>query len=157
MSYPAVGTKAPRFSAKDTNGDVKKISDLVGSKGIVIYFYPKDSTPGCTTEACDFRDNLARIQKFGYTVVGISKDDTKSHQKFTEKQNLNFPLLSDETGEICEKYGVWQEKNFMGRVGMGIVRTSFLLDSNLKVLKLYEKVKVNGHVDQILQDIQNLG
>lgn len=157
MSYPAEGTKAPSFSAKDTNGDIKKITELVGSKGIVIYFYPKDATPGCTTEACDFRDNLARIQKFGYSVVGISKDDTKSHQKFTEKQNLNFPLLSDESGEICEKYGVWQEKNFMGRVGMGIVRTTFLLDSNLKVLKLYEKVKVNGHVDQIIQDIQNLG
>jgi len=157
MSYPAVGTKAPTFTAPDTNGKKVKLSDLVGEKGMVLYFYPKDSTPGCTTEACDFRDNLARLKKYGFNVVGVSRDDTKSHQKFTEKQSLNFPLLSDETGEICEKYGVWQEKTFMGRKTMGIVRTTFLLDSKLKVLKVYEKVKVDGHVDAILSDIEKLG
>jgi peroxiredoxin Q/BCP len=157
MSYPTVGKKAPSFKAKNTEGELVKLTDLVGEKGLVLYFYPKDSTPGCTTEACDFRDNLGRLRKSGYNVVGISKDDTKSHQKFTEKQSLNFPLISDETGEICEKYGVWQEKVFMGRRGMGIVRTTFLLDKDTKVLKVYEKVKVNGHVDAILADIKEIG
>ncbi|WCL50187.1 thioredoxin-dependent thiol peroxidase [Leptospira sp. GIMC2001] len=157
MSYPEIGKKIPSFTAKDTTGTPKKLKDLVGKKGLVLYFYPRDSTPGCTTEACDFRDNLARIKKLGYEVVGISKDDTKSHQKFTDKQNLNFPLISDDTGEICESYGVWQMKTFMGRKAMGIVRTTFLVDSSLKLLKLYEKVKVNGHVDQIIADIESLG
>ncbi|MCC5813751.1 MAG: thioredoxin-dependent thiol peroxidase [Leptospira sp.] len=157
MSYPEVGKKAPTFNAKNTNGEKTKLSDLMGKKGLVLYFYPRDSTPGCTTEACDFRDNLARLTKLGFGVVGISKDDTKSHQKFTEKQSLNFPLISDETGEICESYGVWQEKQFMGKKHMGIVRTTFLLDASLKVLKVYEKVKVAGHVDAIMEDIKNLG
>lgn len=156
MSYPEVGKKAPTFTAKNTQGEKTKLADLVGEKGLVLYFYPRDSTPGCTTEACDFRDNLARLKKFGYNVVGISRDDTASHQKFTDKQNLNFPLISDESGEICEKYGVWQEKTFMGKKNMGIVRTSFLLDSNLKIQKVYEKVKVAGHVAEIIQDIENL-
>ena len=123
---------------------------------LTYYFYPRDSTPGCTTEACDFRDNLNRLGKLGINVVGISKDDPKSHQKFTDKQSINFPLISDETGEICESYGVWQEKVFMGRKGLGIVRTTFLLDSSLKVLKVYEKVKVKGHVDEILNDLKEL-
>lgn len=156
MNYPEVGKKAPTFTAKNTQGENTKLSDLVGKKGLVLYFYPRDSTPGCTTEACDFRDNFAKLQKLGFNVVGISKDEPKSHQKFTEKQSLNFPLISDETGEICEKYGVWQEKVFMGRRGMGIVRTSFLLDEKLKVLKVYEKVKVAGHVDAIMEDIKAL-
>lgn len=157
MAYPEVGKKAPSFTAVNTEGKKVKLSELVGEKGLVLYFYPKDATPGCTKEACDFRDNLARLKKAGFNVVGVSKDDTKSHQKFTEKQGLNFPLLSDENGEICEKYGVWQEKQFMGKKSMGIVRTTFLLDSNLKVLKVYEKVKVDGHVDEILNDISKLG
>lgn len=157
MSYPSEGKKAPAFTAKNTNGENTKLADLVGKNGLVLYFYPRDSTPGCTTEACDFRDNLARLQKLGYKVVGISRDDTKSHQKFTEKQGLNFPLISDEDGTICEKYGVWQEKQFMGKKHMGIVRTTFLLDSSLKVLKVYEKVKVAGHVDAIMEDIKKLG
>jgi peroxiredoxin Q/BCP len=157
MSYPPVGKKAPTFTAPNTQGEMVKLQDLVGKKGLILYFYPKDATPGCTTEACDFRDNLSRLTKHGYNVVGISKDNTKSHQKFTDKQSLNFPLISDESGEICEKYGVWQEKVFMGRKGMGIVRTTFLLDSSLKVLKVYEKVKVAGHVDAILSDIETLG
>ncbi|MCB1177397.1 MAG: peroxiredoxin, partial [Leptospiraceae bacterium] len=132
------------------------LSELVGSKGLVLYFYPRDNTPGCTQEACDFRDNFNLLKKAGYNVIGISKDSPKSHQKFTEKQSLNFDLIADESGEICEKYGVWQLKKFMGKESMGIVRTTFLLDEKLKILKIYNKVSVKGHVAQILEDIKGL-
>lgn len=149
------GKKAPVFTALNTEGQKVKLKDLVGKNGLVLYFYPRDNTPGCTTEACDFRDNLARLQKFGYHVIGISKDSVKSHQKFTEKQSLNFDLISDEDGSICEKYGVFGEKKFMGKITMGIHRTTFVLDHTLKIKKIYTKVKVKGHVDQILTDLQN--
>lgn len=155
MSELVEGKKAPSFTAVDSTGKKVKLSDLVGDKGLVLYFYPKDSTPGCTTEACDFRDHHSNLEKLGYSVVGISKDNTKSHQKFIEKQTLNFDLLSDESGEICEKYGVWQEKQFMGKKFLGIVRTTFLMDANLKIQKIYSPVKVKGHVEQILNDIKN--
>ncbi|WP_411823888.1 thioredoxin-dependent thiol peroxidase [Leptospira sp. 'Mane'] len=156
MAELIVGKKAPGFTAKNANDESVKLADLVGKNGIVLYFYPRDMTPGCTTEACDFRDNFARIKKLGYNVVGISKDTTKSHTKFIEKQNLNFDLISDETGEICEKYGVWREKVFMGRRGLGIVRSTFILDSSLKIKKIYDSVKVKGHVEEIIKDIQEL-
>ncbi|MDX1958460.1 MAG: thioredoxin-dependent thiol peroxidase [Leptospiraceae bacterium] len=156
MSEISVGKKAPVFTATNTQGEKVKLAELVGKKGLVLYFYPKDSTPGCTTEACDFRDNFEVLKKLGYNVIGVSKDDTKSHKKFTEKQNLNFDLISDMDGSICEKYGVWQEKQFMGKRFMGIVRTSFLLDENLKIQKIYESVKVKGHVTEILNDIKGL-
>lgn len=150
------GKKAPTFTAKNTKDETVKLADLVGKEGIVLYFYPRDMTPGCTTEACDFRDNFARLKKLGYNVIGISKDTPKSHTKFTEKEKLNFDLISDESGEICEKYGVWREKVFMGRKGMGIVRSTFLLDSSLKIKKIYDSVKVKGHVEEIIKDIQEL-
>ena len=150
MSEIVEGKKAPTFSATNTEGKKVKLSELLGENGLVLYFYPKDSTPGCTTEACDFRDNQANLKKLGYSVVGISKDNTKSHQKFVEKQSINFELLSDETGEICEKYGVWQEKQFMGKKFLGIVRSTFIIDANLKIQKIYTSVKVKGHVDQII-------
>jgi thioredoxin-dependent peroxiredoxin len=155
MSELAEGKKAPPFTAVDSEGKKVKLSDLVGEKGLVLYFYPKDSTPGCTTEACDFRDHQANLKKLGYSVVGISKDSTKSHQKFIEKQSLNFDLLTDESGEICEKYGVWQEKQFMGKKFLGIVRSTFLMDASLKIQKIYSPVKVKGHVEQIMNDIKN--
>ena len=122
----------------------------------LFYFYPKDNTPGCTTEACDFRDNLDAIKKLGYSVVGVSKDDFKSHKKFIEKQNLNFDLLSDAETDLVEKFGVWQEKNMMGRKYMGIVRTTFLIDNNGKILKIYDNVKVKDHVATIIKDIKEL-
>lgn len=156
MSELIEGKKAPSFTGINTEGVKRKVSELVGEKGLVLYFYPKDSTPGCTIEACDFRDNFTNLKKLGFNVVGISKDSEKSHKKFTEKQGLNFELIADVSGEICEKYGVWQEKVFMGRKGMGIVRTTFLLDANLKILKVYPKVKVAGHVAQIINDIKEL-
>lgn len=156
MAEIVAGKKSPTFTAKNANDDTVKLSDLMGKNGIVIYFYPRDMTPGCTIEACDFRDNFARIKKLGYNVIGISKDTPKSHTKFIEKQNLNFELISDKTGEICEKYGVWREKVFMGRRGMGIVRSTFILDSSFKIKKIYDSVKVKGHVEEIINDIQEL-
>ncbi|GBF50956.1 peroxiredoxin [Leptospira ryugenii] len=156
MAEIALGKKAPTFTAKNAQGESVKLADLVGKEGLVLYFYPRDMTPGCTTEACDFRDNFQRLKKLGYNVIGISKDTTKSHQKFIEKEGLNFDLISDETGEICEKYGVWREKTFMGKKAMGIVRSTFLLDSSLKIKKIYDSVKVKGHVEEIIKDIQEL-
>jgi len=155
MAEIAEGKKAPSFSAVANDGKSYKLSDLLGSKGLILYFYPKDSTPGCTTEACDFRDNRDGIKKLGFNIVGISKDNTKSHQKFIEKQSLNFLLLTDETGEICEKYGVWQEKQFMGKKSMGIVRSTFVIDTEMKIAKIYSGVKVKNHVETIIEDLKN--
>ncbi|MEI7012471.1 thioredoxin-dependent thiol peroxidase [Leptospira licerasiae] len=157
MSTLKAGSKAPSFTALNQDGEKVSLKDLAGKKGLVLYFYPKDQTPGCTTEACDFRDNFARLKKEGYNVVGVSKDSVKSHQKFIEKQELNFTLLSDEDGSICEAFGVWQLKKFMGREFMGILRTTFLIGTDLKILKVYPKVSVKGHVDEILGDIKALG
>ncbi|TGK42726.1 thioredoxin-dependent thiol peroxidase [Leptospira andrefontaineae] len=156
MSTLKVGSKAPSFTTLNQDGEKVSLKDMAGKKGLVLYFYPKDQTPGCTTEACDFRDNFARLKKEGYNVVGVSKDSVKSHQKFIEKQELNFTLLSDEDGSICEAYGVWQLKKFMGREFMGILRTTFLIGTDLKILKVYPKVSVKGHVDEILGDIKAL-
>ncbi len=156
MADALEGKKAPAFQALNTKGEKVSLKNLAGDKGLVLYFYPKDSTPGCTQEACDFRESLSSLKKLGVNVVGVSKDDQKSHQKFTEKQSLNFDLLSDTEGEICEKYGVWQLKKFMGKEFMGIVRSSFLISSDLKVLKSYRNVKVKGHVEEIKKDIKEL-
>ncbi|EPG73307.1 redoxin [Leptospira fainei serovar Hurstbridge str. BUT 6] len=156
MSELKVGAKAPSFTGINQSGEKIELKNLLGKKGLVLYFYPKDQTPGCTTEACDFRDNFARLKKEGFNVVGVSKDSIKSHQKFIEKQELNFTLISDEDGSICEKYGVWQLKKFMGREFMGIIRTTLLIGPDLKILKIYPKVSVKGHVDEILADIKAL-
>lgn len=155
MAEIAEGKKAPSFSAVANDGKTYKLSELMGSKGLVLYFYPKDSTPGCTTEACDFRDNRDTLKKMGYNIVGISKDNQKSHQKFVEKQSLNFLLLSDDSGEICDKFGVWQEKQFMGKKSMGIVRSTFVIDTEQKFIKVYPSVKVKSHVDSIIEDLKN--
>lgn len=149
-------TKAPNFSALSTEGKKVTLTDMVGKKGLILYFYPKDLTPGCTTEACDFRDNYDSLKKAGYNVAGVSKDSVSLHQRFTEKKELNFPLLADESGEICGKYDVWKEKTFMGKKHMGIVRTTFIIDKDLKIRKIYDPVKVKGHVEQILEDIKSL-
>lgn len=156
MAKLEVGKKAPTFTAIIADGKKVKLGDISGKNGVVLYFYPKDNTPGCTTEACDFRDNLETIKKLGYSVVGVSKDDLKSHKKFIEKQNLNFDLLSDAETDLVEKFGVWQEKNMMGRKYMGIVRTTFLIDNNGKILKIYDNVKVKDHVATIIKDIKEL-
>jgi thioredoxin-dependent peroxiredoxin len=152
---PAVGAKAPDFSLPDGNGKTVSLKDFAG-KTLVIYFYPKDDTPGCTKEACDFRDNLARLKKAGAAVVGVSRDPVKSHAKFASKYELPFPLLSDVEGEMLDAYGVWQKKSFMGKTFMGIVRTTFLVDGRGVVRRVWEKVKVEGHVDEVLGSIKEL-
>ena len=149
------GAKAPEFSLPDGEGRTVSLKDFKG-KTLVIYFYPKDDTPGCTKEACDFRDNLALLKKAGAAVVGVSRDSVKSHAKFATKYDLPFPLLSDEVGEMLEAYGVWRKKSFMGKTFMGIVRTTFLVDARGVVRKVWEKVKVGGHVDEVLESIKEL-
>jgi peroxiredoxin Q/BCP len=149
----AVGTKAPNFQLKDQNGETISLSDFK-DKDVVLYFYPKDLTPGCTQEACDFRDSFNRLKKQNVVVLGVSKDDTKLHKKFEEKYNLNFPLLSDDKGKVCDAYGVIQEKSMYGKKYMGISRTTYLIGKDQKIKKVYPKVKVQGHVDQILEDVK---
>jgi peroxiredoxin Q/BCP len=148
-----IGKKAPAFKLKDESGKVVSLASLKGKKA-VIYFYPKDATPGCTQESCDFRDHFARIQKLGAEVYGVSRDSSESHLKFKAKHELPFPLLVDEDGKMCEAYGVWKEKNLYGKKYMGIERTTVVLDETGKVAQLYLKVSVKGHVDRILEDLK---
>ncbi len=153
MSDIELNKKVPDITGLDSNGKKIKLSSLVGEKGLVLYFYPRDNTPGCTTEACDFRDNLKKLNKLGYNVVGVSKDSMDSHKKFIQKFELNFLLFADEDHSICEKFGVWKEKTFMGKKSMGIVRTTFILDKSLKLMKTYNNVKAKGHVEQIIKGL----
>jgi len=143
--------KAPDFSLADQDGGTHTLSQYRGKK-VLIYFYPKDDTPGCTTEACSFRDNHEALVKAGLVVLGISKDTVKSHKKFVEKYKLPFPLLSDEDTSVCQAYGVWRLKKFMGREYMGIERMSFLIDEEGSVAKIYESVKPKEHAGEVLQD-----
>lgn len=149
------GDKAPDFTAQTNLGNEITLSKI-GSKFIILYFYPKDSTPGCTVQACSIRDNLQNIEKFDAKVFGISQDSLKSHLKFTEKENLNFPLIVDETKEICTKYGVLKEKSMFGKKYLGVERTTFILDKDLNIIKVYEKVSPVGHAKLLLDTLQNL-
>lgn len=148
-------SKAPDFNLPDQDGVYHKLSDYKG-KWIVLYFYPKDDTPGCTKEACGFRDDLGQLEKFGVVVLGVSKDSPKSHQKFKEKYHLNFSLLSDETKEVTQAYGAWGEKNFMGRKFSGTLRKTYLIDPQGEAKKIYEKVDPLIHAGQILTDLKSL-
>jgi thioredoxin-dependent peroxiredoxin len=141
-------TPAPNFSLPDQDGEIHSLSQYLGKK-VLIYFYPKDDTPGCTTEACSFRDGYEELTKLGLVVLGISADSVKSHKKFADKYNLPFPLLSDESKEVCEMYQVWGKKKFMGREYMGIRRTSFLIDERGMVDKVFEEVNVKEHKDEV--------
>lgn len=148
------GKKAPDFTAIDQNGDKVKLSSFKNKKNVVLYFYPKDMTPGCTTEACDFRDNF---KKFKDTeILGVSIDSPERHQKFIEKQSLPFTLISDEDKKVVEKYGVWQEKSMYGKKFMGIVRSTFIIDKAGKIKKMYPKVKVKGHAEEVLEFVKGL-
>lgn len=149
------GKKAPAFTLPNEAGEKIALKDFLENP-VVLFFYPKDMTPGCTQEACDFRDSLTKFKRKKVTVFGISKDSSERHQKFIEKNKLNFSLLSDEAGKVLEKYGVWQEKSLYGKKFMGIVRTTFIIAPGGKIVKVYDKVKVKGHVDQVLADLKEL-
>ncbi len=148
-----VGDKAPDFNLQDANGEKHKLADFKGKK-LLVYFYPKDNTSGCTKEACSLRDNLPDFSKLKTQVVGISGDSVDSHAKFAQKYNLNFLLLSDPDRNVLEKYNVWQKKSMYGRFFMGILRTSFLIDEKGKIIKIYEKVKPDSHSQQVLNDLK---
>jgi peroxiredoxin Q/BCP len=143
------GTTAPAFKTTDQNGDAINLKDLRGKK-VVLYFYPKDDTPGCTKEACSFRDAYSKYKKKGITILGVSPDSEKSHQKFITKYELPFTLLADTDHSIADAYGVYGEKKFMGRTYMGIHRTTFLIDEKGKIKKVFEKVKPEDHADEVL-------
>lgn len=145
-----VGNLAPQFESKDQNGNVIKLSDFKGKK-VVLYFYPKDNTPGCTAQACNLRDNYEALQKAGYVVLGISSDSQKSHQKFIEKQELPFTLIADEDKSVHEAFGTWVEKSMYGRKYMGTARTTFIIDEEGKIEEIIEKVKTKEHTNQILK------
>ena len=148
------GNKAPDFSATDQNGNKIKLSSFKGKKNVVLYFYPKDMTPGCTTEACDFRD---QFKKFKNTeILGVSIDSPERHQKFIGKYDLPFTLISDVDQKVVNKYGVWQEKKLYGRKFMGIVRSTFIIDKSGVVRKIFPKVKVKGHIDEVLEALKEL-
>jgi peroxiredoxin Q/BCP len=149
------GKKAPDFTAATDGGGKLKLSDLRG-KPVVLYFYPKDDTPGCTTEACGFRDAMPDFKKLKAQVIGVSKDSVVRHDKFKAKYELPFPLVSDEDGKICEKYGTWIEKSLYGRKYMGIDRATFLIDKTGTVRKIWHKVKVNGHVEEVRDALKGL-
>jgi peroxiredoxin Q/BCP len=156
----AVGAKAPDFTLPDASGKLVTLSAFKG-KPVVLYFYPKDDTPGCTQEACDFRDNLAQLKKCGCTVIGISPDSPKSHAKFAAKHGLAFTLLADEPGAagtpaVCAQYGVWQEKSMYGRAYMGVVRTTYVLAKDGTVAQRFDKVSVTGHVDEVMGVVKSL-
>ncbi|HEV8428541.1 MAG TPA: thioredoxin-dependent thiol peroxidase [Pyrinomonadaceae bacterium] len=144
------GSTAPAFKTTDGNGETVNLKDLRGQK-VVLYFYPKDDTPGCTKEACSFRDEFSKFKKQGIAVLGVSPDSEKSHQKFATKYKLPFTLLADTDRSIAEAYGVWGEKKFMGRTYMGVNRTTFLIDEKGKIKKIFEKVKPEDHASEVLQ------
>ncbi|HUX79400.1 MAG TPA: thioredoxin-dependent thiol peroxidase [Alphaproteobacteria bacterium] len=150
----SVGDLAPNFTLPIVGGKTITLSDFAltdfARKKVIIYFYPKDATSGCTKEACDFRDNKLNFEKKNTIIIGISKDSVNSHEKFKEKEGLNFILATDETGEVCVKYGVWVEKSMYGRKYFGIQRSTFLIDEAGRITKIWRKVSVPGHVEEVL-------
>jgi thioredoxin-dependent peroxiredoxin len=145
------GRKAPAFALESDEGKRAALKDFAGKRWVVLYFYPKDDTPGCTTEACDFRDGIRAFTKLDAEVIGISPDSARSHAKFKQKHNLNFTLLADEDHSVCEKYGVWVEKSLYGRKYLGVERTTLLIEPGGKIVRVWEKVKVPGHVAQVAE------
>lgn len=151
----AIGKKAPDFKLAATGDQTIQLSKLKGQP-VVVYFYPKDDTPGCTAEACGFRDTLGELQKMDVAVIGISKDSVASHEKFAKKFDLNFPLASDADGKVCEAYETWIEKSMYGRKYMGIDRATFLIDADGKVAQIWRKVSVPGHIAEVAKAIHDL-
>ncbi|PZQ46397.1 MAG: thioredoxin-dependent thiol peroxidase [Micavibrio aeruginosavorus] len=149
MTTLTEGSKAPEIDLPTDNNGRFKLSDKKGEK-VLVYFYPKDDTSGCTAESCSFSENIKSFEKLGVAIVGISKCSVKKHDKFKAKYDLQFPLASDEEGDVCERYGVWAEKSMYGRKYMGIERSTFLIDENGRIEKIWSKVKVPGHTEDIL-------
>jgi len=147
------GKKAPAFHLESSTGGKIGLSELRG-KWVVLYAYPRDSTPGCTVEAEDFRDALPELEALGAVVLGVSKDSLASHGRFTQKYDLNFALLSDPQGKMLEKYGAWGEKNMYGKTRMGIIRSTFLIDPKGKLARVWPKVRVKGHVQDVLEALR---
>jgi peroxiredoxin Q/BCP len=148
---PVIGKPAPDFTLPSTTGENISLRQFKGKKTVVLYFYPKDETPGCTREACDFRDQSAEFEKHNVVVLGISNDNMESHQKFKEKHHLSFPLLSDEDASVSKMFGVYKQKNLYGKKYMGIERTTFVIDRTGRIAQIYPKVKVEGHIQDVLE------
>ena len=149
------GEKAPDFTLSADDGTRLRLSQLKG-KPVVLYFYPKDDTPGCTKEACAFRDRSKELKKLGAVVLGVSADSVESHEQFRDKFELNFPLLADEDHQVAEQYGAWREKNMYGKKSMGIQRSTFLIDPTGKVARVWKAVQVDGHDEQVLTALKEL-
>ena len=149
------GSKAPAFTLSADDGAKVCLADQLGSP-VVLYFYPKDDTPGCTKEACAFRDQQAPLKKLGAKVFGVSPDDVASHVKFRDKYKLNFPLLADVDHKVAEKYGAWREKNMYGKKSMGVQRSTYLIDAEGKVAQVWKRVQVDGHDEQVLAALATL-
>lgn len=147
--------KAPDFKLHDQNNDIQSLDEYKG-QWLVIYFYPKDDTPGCTKEACSFRDNMDKITDKGIKVIGISKDSVKSHKKFADKHDLNFSILSDESTDTIKAYDAWGEKSMFGKKYNGVIRKTFIIDPDGNIVKEYPKVSPKNHAEQILKDIESL-
>jgi len=154
MDYPELNKPFPDFELKDQNDKIIKLSNFKG-KNVVVYFYPKDNTPGCTNEACDFRDRIEFFENLNTVILGISPDTLKSHMKFSSKYELNFPILSDEEHKLAETLNVWQLKKNYGREYYGIVRTTFVIDKEGILRKIFKRVRVKGHVEKVLEFIKN--
>ena len=155
MSQPAVGDKAPEISLPRDGGDAVNLSDFVG-KNVVLYFYPKDDTSGCTKEAIGFTENVDAFADLNTVILGVSKDSVKKHDKFVAKHDLKIALLSDEEGDVCERYGTWVEKSMYGKTYMGIERATYLINADGKIAQVWRKVRVPGHVEAVLEAVRAL-
>ena len=155
-TMPKLKQKAPAFSLPDQEGKMRTLKDYLG-KWVALYFYPKDDTPGCTAEACSFRDSFPKLKRAGIVVLGVSTDPVKKHAKFAEKYSLPFTLLSDEEKTVVEEYGVWTKKKLMGREYMGALRMTFLIDPEGTIAKIYEDVDPDDHAEEILADVKAFG
>ena len=149
------GSVAPEFTLPDQEGKIHSLKNYQG-KWIVLYFYPKDMTPGCTTEACNFRDDFPAFEGAGAVIMGVSKDSVTRHEKFAQKYELPFLLLSDESGDVCTAYDVWKQKSLYGKSFMGIIRSTYLINPEGKIARVYPKVKVNEHAEEVLADLKLL-
>ena len=148
----SVGSKAPNFTLKDQNSNAVRLKDFLGKK-VILYFYVRDDTPGCTKQACEFRDDMDTLRKRNIVVLGVSPNSVDSHKRFVEKYNLTFPLLADEDAKVAKKYGVWAKKNMYGRTFYGIIRSTFVIDEKGRIMKEYRRVKVDGHLGRVLKEL----